>query len=226
MGRSVLDFLVKRCGLRHLHGSKISWALKNVLLEIDLQHLRDTHPCKSFQNRMEMYSHVHGSLIKQEPIDYLEFGVFQGDSLRYWLDLDKNSRSRFFGFDSFEGLPEQWGPMEKGAFDVGGTIPRIEDERVEFFKGWFNETIPRFACKFSAKNRLVLHLDADLYGSTMLALVHLGPVLRTGTLLFFDEFFAREHEFRALMDWQVIYGRNFRIVAKTADYAQICAELL
>jgi O-methyltransferase len=173
-----------------------------------------------------MYSYVQESQIKQEPIDYLEFGVYQGDSIRYWVSLSTNSDSRFFGFDSFEGLPQQWGSMEKGAFDLGGDIPQINDERLKFIKGWFSETIPPFAREFSVKNRLVLHLDADLYGSTMLALVHFGPSLPKGTLLFFDEFFAREHEFRALMDWQSMYGRDFRVIAETGDYAQICAELL
>lgn len=224
--KTIADFLINQCGLRHLYGSRINWALKNFLLEIDLQHFRDVHPCHSCGDPKEMYAYVHGSLINQEPIDYLEFGVFQGKTLRCWLDLNKMEESRFFGFDSFKGLPERWGAYDKGAFDVGGSLPIFNDPRVTLVKGWFNETIPPFAHKFSPRNRLVLHLDADLYASTMLPLVHLGPCMPSGTLLFFDEFFGRDHEFRALIDWQSMYGRKFRIVAKTKDYAQICAELL
>jgi len=174
-----------------------------------------------------MYDFVHETLVQQEAIDYLEFGVFRGESIRYWTGLNKNKNSRFFGFDSFEGLPEDWRPEKpKGHFDVGGSTPWIDDERVKFIKGWFEDTIPPFARQFSVKNRLILHVDADLYGSAMLALVHLGPFMPKGTLIMFDEFYDREHEFKALMDFQKIYRRDFRIIAQVGSYAKICAELL
>lgn len=47
-----------------------------------------------------------------------------------------------------------------------------------------------------------------------------------GTLLTFDEFYDRENEFKALMDWQKIYKKNFRIVAEMGNYGKICAELV
>lgn len=220
------DILINSCGLRHLYGSNISWAFRNLLLEIDLQHFIDVHPCHSCDDRMQMYSYVHETVIKGEPIDYLEFGVYRGDTIRYWTNLDKNRTSRFFGFDSFEGLPEKWCRTEKGTFSTGGAEPQINDERVRFIKGWFQETVPPFAHGFSVKNRLIMHLDADLYSSTMICLAHLGPVMPKGTLLFFDEFLSRDDEFRALMDWQSMYARKFRVVAEVGKYEKICAELL
>jgi hypothetical protein len=60
----------------------------------------------------------------------------------------------------------------------------------------------------------------------MIALALLGPVMPKGTLLFFDEFFSRDDEFRALMDWQSMYGRKFRVVAEVGNFGKICAELL
>jgi O-methyltransferase len=218
---------MKGCGLRHLQGSKASRLIRSVLNEIDLQHVRDTNPCQPCGSREEMYGYVDESSIKQEAIDYLEFGVFQGESIRYWASLNKNKDSRFLGFDSFEGLPEDWRREKpQGHFDVGGAMPRIDDGRVKFIKGWFEDTIPLFAREFSVKNRLLLHVDADLYGSAMLALVHLGPFMSKGTLIVFDEFYDRDHEFKALMDWQRIYRKNFRIIAEVGNYAQICAELM
>ena len=225
--RRVANSVMKGCGLRHLQGSRFSGLVRSVLDEIDLQHVRDTNPCRSWNEREQMYEYVHNSCIKGEAIDYLEFGVFQGASIRYWASLNNNQDSRFFGFDSFEGLPEDWQPGKaKGHFDVGGSIPRVEDARVKFIKGWFEDTIPPFAREFSTKNRLVLHIDADLYGSTMLALVHLGPFMSKGTLMIFDEFYDRQHEFKALMDWQRIYKRNYRIIAEMGNYGKICAELV
>jgi len=73
---------------------------------------------------------------------------------------------------------------------------------------------------------LLLHVDSDLYGSAMLALVHFAPFMSKGTLLTFDEFYDRENEFKALMDWQKIYKKNFRIVAEMGNYGKICAELV
>ena len=105
-------------------------------------------------------------------------------------------------------------------------MPWVDDGRVKLIKGWFEDTIPPFAREFSVKNRLVLNIDADLYGSAMLALVHFGPFMSKGTLIMFDEFYDREHEFRALRDWQRIYRKNFQIIAQADDYREICAELV
>ena len=96
-----------------------------------------------------MFDYVHQSQIQGEAIDYLEFGVFQGESIRYWANLNKNDESRFFGFDSFDGLPENWQPEKrKGHFSVGGTIPKLDDGRVKFIKSWFEDTIPPFRRTF------------------------------------------------------------------------------
>src|SRR5438552_5472573 len=60
---------------------------------------------------------------------YLEFGVFEGNSMRYWSRALRHPEATLVGFDSFEGLPEDFdllGPYRKGAFDVGGVIPRID----------------------------------------------------------------------------------------------------
>jgi O-methyltransferase len=174
-----------------------------------------------------MYSYLHESSIKGREIDFLEFGVFEGASIQYWMELNLNHDSRFFGFDSFEGLPEDWRPgSPKGRFDVGGLTPVVDDRRVTFVRGWFEDTIPQFVNSFSSNNRLVLHLDADLYGSSMLALTYFTPFMRKGTVLIFDEFFDLEHEAKAFKDWGRIYRKSFRVIAEVQNYAQICAELL
>jgi hypothetical protein len=54
----------------------------------------------------------------------------------------------------------------------------------------------------------------------------MGPFMSKGTLLIFDEFFSRDDEFRALIDWQSMYAVKFRAVAEVEDYKRICVELL
>ncbi len=225
--RRVANGFIKGCGLRKLHGGKLQESIRAVLDEIDLQHLRDSFPCPSFDDRAKMYAYIHQLCVGGDAMDYLEFGVFQGESIRQWVGLNRSEESRFFGFDSFEGLPENWRQGQPaGHFNVDGALPQIPDPRVTFVKGWFDKTVPAFARDFSAKNRLVLHLDADLYGSTMLPLLHFSRFMAKGTLLIFDEFYDREHEFKALMDWQRIYRNDFRIVAEIGNYAKVCLELV
>jgi hypothetical protein len=56
---------------------------------------------------------------------YLEFGVWRGKSLRYWVSHINEPSARFVGFDSFEGLPDDWNwSMRRAAFSVAGTLPR------------------------------------------------------------------------------------------------------
>ncbi|MBV8139332.1 MAG: hypothetical protein JO121_27440 [Deltaproteobacteria bacterium] len=43
--------------------------------------------------------------IQNKVVLYLEFGVFEGNSVRYWSKLLENPGSMLHGFDSFEGLP-------------------------------------------------------------------------------------------------------------------------
>src|SRR3954451_15986691 len=53
---------------------------------------------------------------------YLEFGVYKGWSMHHMVRRFTNPDARFFGFDSFEGLPEQWGEgMKVGHFSTGRT---------------------------------------------------------------------------------------------------------
>src|SRR3954447_15737651 len=77
--------------------------------------------CPMFQSREEMYSHLQRNVLRDEPIDYLEFGVADGTSLRSWCATNRHPKSRLFGFDCFTGLPEHWSAKRpKGTFSQGG----------------------------------------------------------------------------------------------------------
>jgi O-methyltransferase len=225
--RKIADFFILGCGLRRLYNSRAQALARELMDEFDFQHLRDTHPCKESATREAMYDQISTVLIKGNPVDYLEFGVFRGDSIRYWTTINRSAESRFFGFDSFEGLPEVWGKTrKKGDFNLEGNMPVINDERVRFVKGWFDKTVESFAAKFEPRNRLVLHLDADLYSSTMLALVFFNKWMGAGTILIFDEFSDRQHEFKAFRDFLQIWKREYRVIGQMDNYAKISLELL
>jgi len=55
----------------------------------------------------------------------LEFGVYHGLSLR---KIAQQVATPIHGFDSFEGLPEDWKPGEaKGSYSTGGRVPTVPD---------------------------------------------------------------------------------------------------
>jgi hypothetical protein len=150
--------------------------------------------------REPLYDYVAG--FAKEPVSYLEFGVFKGVTLGYWTKLLKHQDSFLHGFDSFEGLPETWGLfVDKEVLNVGGVMPKFDDPRVRLFKGWFSDTLPKYLPEFRPHDSLVVHLDADLYSSTIFVLRQMRPFLRPGTILIFDEFFDREHELKAFTEF-------------------------
>lgn len=151
-----------------------------------------------------------------EPITLLEFGVFRGYSMREFARLNTNPKSRFFGFDSFRGLPEDWfKTMEKGMFDVDGEAPQIDDQRVSFVKGWFQNTVPGFLAETRIEGRLVVHHDADLYSATMFVLLEIDRLKRPYDAIF-DEFTG--HETRALHNYQQITGAKVEFIGKVMNY--------
>lgn len=133
---------------------------------------------------------VHG----ERPL-YVEFGVFEGRSLRWWSQHLRQPGAHLVGFDSFEGLPEDWRPgLDAGHFHTGQP-PKIDDDRVSFQVGWFDATLPGF--QPPEHDQLIVNVDSDLYSSAVTVLAWAEPYLRPGTLIYFDEFADRDHELRA-----------------------------
>jgi Macrocin-O-methyltransferase (TylF) len=122
------------------------------------------------------------------PIDFWEFGVFRGDSIFWWLNNLTHPESRFVGFDTFTGLPERWRATEpQGAFNVYGRIPEAKDSRCSFEAGLFQDTLLPFVSRHDFSRRLVIHLDADLFSSTLFVLTTLARNLKSGDIIFFDK---------------------------------------
>ena len=75
------------------------------------------------------------------------------------------------------------------------------DGRAEFIRGIFQESLHPFieSNKELLQNKpKVIHLDADLFSSTIFVLSQLYPYLKKGDIIFFDEFNVANHEFLAL----------------------------
>jgi len=142
---------------------------------------------------------------------YLEFGVGGGRSMRWWSRNLSQPDAKLVGFDSFQGLPEDWSPWYRaGAFNVGKP-PQIDDSRVSFQTGWFEETLPGFTVP--DHDQIILNVDCDLYSSASTVLHWAEPYLRPGTLIYFDEFPDRDHERKAFNELCERSSLQFKPVA-------------
>lgn len=186
-----------------------------------------TFPVKKFdyEQRYELYQYVVDNEIKGEPIDYLEFGVASGISFRWWVDKIKHKDSRFYGFDTFTGLPEDWGPFKKGAMSNGNEIPQIDGDRHEFYQGIFQDTLFKFLETYEVGRRKVIHLDADLYSATLFVLTSLSPYLRKGDILMFDEFNVPMHEFKAFTEWVNSFYINYTVIGEVNNYFHVVLQI-
>jgi hypothetical protein len=183
------------------------------------------NPGHTAEKRFDLYRFVFDSEGLTGPIDYLEFGVGKGRWFRWWVENNRDPESRFVGFDTFTGLPEAWGGYGRGAFSTEGETPKIDDPRCRFESGLFQETLGPFLEKTAPRNRIVAHLDADLYSSTLFALTSLAPRLKRGDILLFDEFGVPMHEFRAFMDFLSAYPFDYEVLGAVNNYLHVAAKL-
>ena len=164
-----------------------------------------------------------------------EFGCYTGGTLGQivdFLSIPKNPKNKercegeefecyhprtmIYGFDSFEGLPENWyNNRGKGWFNLGSK--EISVPGAVIVKGWFEDTVPRFFQEMLSATGSVLsliHIDSDLYSSAKIVLNELGRFLRESVhfrsnkfplYLVFDELINypefENHEIKALYEF-------------------------
>ena len=171
-----------------------------------------------YSKRYNLYQYIIEKEVLSLAINYLEFGVADGHSFNWWMAANNHSASRFYGFDTFTGLPENFGPYKKGTFDTGNTFPIIKDERGKLYAGLFQQTLPGFLKSFDNSKKLVVMLDADLYTATLFALTSLAPFLKKDDIIFFDEFVVPTHEFMAYRHFIKSYHFDLELIGAANNY--------
>ena len=157
-------------------------------------------------------------------VKLLEFGVAAGTSLNL---IAKNTTSKIYGFDSFEGLPEDWLPgAPKGKFRQQ-SLPVVPDN-VELVVGLFGDTLPTFLDQHPEPIAF-LHVDCDIYSSTRTIFDLCGARIVKGTVIVFDEYFNypgwRRHEYRAFAEFSARTGRTFEYLGYTGNNEQVAVRL-
>lgn len=123
---------------------------------------------------------------------YLEMGVCTGNTINFIAAL--NPKKVIYGFDSFQGLPEDW---DRGEVVVGKGTFKFKEKRlppvllnVELHPGWFKDTLPKFKKEILKETPVAfLHIDCDLYSSTKEVFEILKENICDGTVILFDEFY-------------------------------------
>ena len=173
-----------------------------------------------YKKREGLYERVIIENNLDSNIDYFEFGVSKGYSFKWWMNRIQNPEARFYGFDTFTGLPENWGIYKTGDFSNGNKPPEIDDNRHKFYQGLFQQTLLSFLQSYDSKKRKVIHMDADLYSATLYVLTLITPFLNDGDILFFDEFNVPLHEFKAFQEWSDSFYIDYKVLGGVNNFYQ------
>lgn len=157
---------------------------------------------------------------------YLEFGVFSGRTINHIASLIGGGIVT--GFDTFTGLPESWRTgFPQGSFGVDG-LPVVASN-VKLIQGLFAETLPAFLAEASDRPIAFLHIDCDLYSSTVDVLRHCGPLLQPGSIVCFDEYWNypgwRQHEFKAWKEFCVANHVVYDYVGFVPTHQQVLVRI-
>jgi hypothetical protein len=155
----------------------------------------------------------------------LEFGVAGGTSLRV---LAEGVRGPAYGFDSFQGLPEDWNlVLPKGAFSQAPPADLPENARL--VTGWFEDTLPAFAAGHPGPVAF-LHVDCDLYSSTCTIFRHLGERIVPGTVIVFDDYLNfpdwQACEFKAFAEFTEARALRFEYLGVVMNGCQAAVRIL
>jgi len=202
----------------------------------EMSRWRKQHPVKGYNDFYQEkwdYNrryHLYEAIKKQEDlsgqsVDYFEFGVASGSSFKWWLQNNTNASSRFFGFDTFEGLPEKWGPFEKGAMAHSLETLNITDQRACFYKGLFQQTLIPFLEQYDSRNRKLIHIDSDLFSSAIFTMSQLYRFLKPGDILLFDEFAVPQHEFLAFKIFTESFYVGYEVIGAANNYLFVAIKI-
>jgi hypothetical protein len=220
--RTLSEFLFRRFMLKHY--------ASNLLLDMNLEAKKSTLEyikanmvdAPYFEKHPQLVSYAL-SRIETEGLN-LEFGVGRGKSMRW---IAPNVEGKVHGFDSFEGIQEHWNGNPIGSF-AQKRMPKVP-ENVEFHVGYFDATLPGFLDKHPEPVAF-LHVDCDLYSSTVTIFEALRDRLQPGAIVLFDEYYNfhrwQQHEFRAFQEFVAREGVKYEYIAFSVTGQQVAVRIL
>ena len=131
--------------------------------------------------------------------DYLEFGCFTGSSLKHAISSYKkffsktNNKMIFYGFDSFEGFPEE---LHKTFTNENFKTDYKKVKKIEFnnnnckiVKGFFHKTLKNKNLRNKIKKISFAFIDCDLAISAKPVFQFIIPRLSNGAFVMIDDYY-------------------------------------
>ena len=155
---------------------------------------------------------------------YLEFGVGRGKSIRW---IGSKADRTVYGFDSFQGISEFWNGNPIGSF-AQKKLPKVPPN-VKFQIGMFDDTVTDFL-EANSEPVSFLHVDCDLYSSTVTIFDALGTRLQSGAIILFDEYYNfprwQQHEHKAFQEFVQTSGTRYEYIAYSVTGQQVAVRVL
>lgn len=141
--------------------------------------------------REQLWTRMLACLTADTKVTVFEFGVAYGYATRWWLSRS-SLIDKWYGYDTFTGLPRAWRHFAAGAFDANGKPPEIADSRIEWIIGKVENTfaatrVQARSSRDTIRRQCVFLFDLDLYAPTAHVAEQVFPQLQEGDLLYFDE---------------------------------------
>lgn len=195
MAEQVKTFFARRGFLltRYVGGSRDEWLGSILRVKSNRILLLDPGEACQLLSAIRATEHIPGEMA--------ELGVAFGASARLMGEYAGNRTLHLF--DTFEGLPTPGaGDSAKfGAGDFRGPLDSVkqylEGMRVEFHKGLF----PRTADAVRDKKFSFVHLDVDLYDSTLEGLKFFYPRMSPGAILISHDYLSATGVTRAFAEF-------------------------
>ena len=183
LGRFLFQFMEKKDGLFNWH--------YNCLIRQHVTGFKDFSP------------HYH----------YYEFGVASGYSIENYIFALKKfckdynfdiNKFHIHGFDSFEGLPDREGVSDahptwsKGEMKWEERVVREKVRALGFplanlhlYKGYYEQILtPELRDGLKDSSPALINIDCDYYSSTITAMNWMAPMLKSGAIFRFDDYWA------------------------------------
>jgi hypothetical protein len=158
---------------------------------------------------------------------FLEFGVATGRTINHIARV--HSGDYIHGFDSFEGLPEDWTSRMPKGFFKRERLPKVR-ENVKLYVGWFNMTLPDWKAKYGDTPLQLLHIDSDLYSSAVTILETLKDNIVPGTVIAFDEYINYPgwelDEFKAWQEFVAKHKIKYEYIGRVSKHQKVAVRVL
>ena len=191
-----------------------------------IDHMRTV---RNFDTDYDLHDWVAKSQLDLELLEHgmiLEFGVATGRTLNHFARI--LPFKTIYGFDGFEGLPEDWTSRMRKGFFARTNLPTVRNN-CKLVVGWFIETLPGFVQEHTSPIAL-LHIDCDLYSSAVTVLNALKNQIVPGTVIIFDEYMNypgwQLDEFKAWQEHVQAFGVRYEYIGRVSRHQKVAVRVL